>query len=174
MTPDEALPRGENANFPRRLHHQGPQSKSGSVYHIRLRVRCDAPRHLTDPLLAPRLLEAVQFYQARGRWDCRVALLMPDHAHALLSFPVQASMSATIGAWKSYTARCLGIHWQANYFDHRVRDRHSLAVKSAYILRNSVVKGLCEREADWPWVWPRSYLEQPARRSGSTNGSTAV
>ena len=168
MTPTKVSPIGENVPYPRRLHHLGPRTKPGLVYHIRLRVAADTPQRLTDPLLAARLLEAVQFYHVHGRWDCRVALLMPDHVHAMLSFPVQESMSATIGAWKSYTTRRLGVRWQANYFDHRIRDQHNLQVKGAYILRNPVVKGLCEREVDWPWVWPRSHVEQPARRSGST------
>jgi len=78
---------------------------------------------------------------------------MPDHAHALLSFPIEAQMSRAIGDWKRYTARRPGIKWQTNYFDHRIRDGHGLAEQYAYILRNPVVKELCADEAAWPWVW---------------------
>lgn len=80
-------------------------------------------------------------------------MLMPDHVHALLAFPVESRMSRVIGEWKHYASRQWSICWQANYFDHRIRDGHSLAEKYRYILRNPVVKGLCQREEDWPWVW---------------------
>jgi len=153
-------PPGENGPYPRRLHHLIPSwVKTDSYYHIRLRTAVRTPRCLTDPLLAPRLLEAVQFYQVELRWDCVVVLLMPDHVHALLSFADAHAMSRTIGAWKSYTARRLGVRWQANYFDHRIRDHRSLQLKAAYILRNPFVQGLCARETDWPWVWPLQGVE---------------
>lgn len=168
VSPEDVSPISENVPYPRRLHHVGPKTKSGLVYHIRFRAAVDTSQPLTASSLAAPLLEAFQFYHLHGRWDCRVALLMPDHVHALISFPVSESISATIGAWKSYTTRRLGVRWQPNYFDHRIRGQHNLQPKGAYLLRNPVVKGLCAREADWPWVWPRSYVEQPARRSDST------
>lgn len=136
-----------------------PWAKDGSQYHIRLRALAATPRLLTDPLIAPLLLEAIQFYHLRQRWNCSLVLLMPDHAHALLSFPPDAAMSGIVGAWKAYTARNFGIRWQANYFDHRIRDRHSLQMKAAYILRNPVVNGLCVQEESWPWVWQPTHVE---------------
>ena len=78
---------------------------------------------------------------------------MPDHTHAILAFPSDVCMSRVIGEWKHYMEKVAGIDWQANLFDHRIRDRAGLTEKYAYILRNPVVKGLCKREEHWPWVW---------------------
>jgi putative transposase len=144
---------GESHAYPRRLHHTVPSwVKTGSYFHIRLRVASDNPLPLTQWENARGLLDSVRNYHERGRWHCLLFLLMPDHAHALLAFPREAYMSRVIGEWKHYAVRQVKIRWQANYFDHRIRDSRNLEEKHAYILRNPVVRGLCSREADWPWV----------------------
>jgi len=75
---------------------------------------------------------------------------MPDHLHAILSFASDHRMSRIVGDWKRYTARSLGISWQQNFFDHRLRDDDQILAKYYYILRNPEVSGLCEKAADWP------------------------
>jgi REP element-mobilizing transposase RayT len=77
---------------------------------------------------------------------------MPDHTHALLSFPRAESIRGTMRDWKRYTARHLGIAWQRDFFEHRVRNGESLELKAAYIRENPVRKGLVARAEDWPWV----------------------
>lgn len=77
---------------------------------------------------------------------------MPDHLHALLAFPSDKKMSDIIGTWKGYQAKQHGIHWQGNYFDHRIRSKAELNEKALYIRLNPVVKELCSSENDWPWV----------------------
>ncbi len=78
---------------------------------------------------------------------------MPDHIHALLSFPALQAMGETIGAWKAYHAKQSRVVWQENFFDHRIRNKQELNKKAAYIRRNPVVKGLCEKEEDWRWMY---------------------
>lgn len=144
----------EPPEFPQRLHHVVPAwVKAGSCFHIRLRVDPAFVQPLTRPEVAHGLLAAARFYHERQRWHCCLFLLMPDHIHALLIFPAESHMGRVIGEWKHYATRQWGIDWQANYFDHRIRNARELAEKYAYILRNPVVKGLCQREEDWPWVW---------------------
>jgi putative transposase len=146
----------EAGDYPQRLHHAVPSwVKAGACFHIRLRVPPDqlVARPLTHPEIAPGLLAAARFYHERQRWHCRLFLVMPDHIHALLAFPMESHLSRVIGEWKHYAARQWGIRWQTNYFDHRIRDAAGLAQKYAYILRNPVVKELCQKEDDWPWVW---------------------
>ena len=147
---------GEAKGYPQRLYHAVPSwVESGSCFHIRLRVahaKPDSPS-LIETRVAHGLLAAARFYHERQRWHCRLFLLMPDHIHALLVFPKETGMSRLIGEWKHYASRQWGIAWQTNYFDHRIRNASELAEKYAYILRNPVVKGLCQREDDWPWVW---------------------
>ena len=139
---------GEEKAYPERLHHAVPAwVESGACFHIRLRAapgHC-ASRPLAAPEIAHGLLGAARFYHERQRWHCRLFLLMPDHIHALLAFPMESRMSRVVGEWKHYASRQWNIGWQENFFDHRIRNAHELAEKYAYIRRNPVVKGLCSR-----------------------------
>ena len=86
-------------------------------------------------------------------WHCRLALLMPDHLHAILAFPPEPGMKTTLSNWKKFTAVKHGIVWQRDFFDHRLRSNEELSEKTDYILMNPVRKGLCERAEDWTWVY---------------------
>ena len=140
--------------YPSRLSHETPAwAKSGGPFHIRLRAILADSASLTGQSIAPLLLGAAQNYHARGRWYCHLFLLMPDHAHALVSFSRDEWMSRVVGEWKAYTARALGVCWQANFFDHRIRHRAEFSETVDYIRCNPVVKGLCGKPEDWPWAW---------------------
>lgn len=54
--------------------------------------------------------------------------------------------------WKHFTARTLGIEWQRDFFDHRLRHR-SFVEKAHYIRMNPVRAGLVEKLEEWPYVW---------------------
>ena len=86
-------------------------------------------------------------------WHCRLLLLMPDHLHGIIAFPRDPGMKIAITNWKKYIARKLGVSWQRDFFDHRLRDHHEEGEKRSYILMNPVRKGLCARAEDWPWVY---------------------
>lgn len=145
---------GETWAWPQRLHHEVPGwVKAGAVFHVRLRVDAAQEQSLIESKVAERLLAAVRNYDERNEWRCLPVLLMPDHIHALLVFPPWKSMATVVGNWKRYAARSLGVKWQKNFFDHRVRSERELAETWSYVLRNPVAKGLCEKEEDWRWVW---------------------
>ena len=55
--------------------------------------------------------------------------------------------------WKEYTAKRLGLHWQRDFFDHRLRTDESFREKADYILMNPVRAGLCKSPGEWPHVW---------------------
>lgn len=136
-----------------RLHHQTPGwVRIGAVFHVRIRCERSQAIPLTNSQLAASLLESVKHYHDSERWWCRLFLLMPDHTHALLSFPPDRVMSEVIRSWKAYHARISGVEWQDGYFDHRIRNAKELDSKWAYIRQNPVVKELCEKAEDWPWV----------------------
>ena len=99
------------------------------------------------------LWESIQFNAQRGLWWPKLVLVMPDHLHALLVFGRGVSIQGTVTAWKHYTAHALGIHWQRDFFEHRVRADESLMEKAHYIRMNPVRKGLCQLPAEWPHVW---------------------
>jgi hypothetical protein len=180
------LGRAMPAKFKDRLHHNVPAwVAAGATFHVR--VRCAqaqlARAPLNEPSLATPLLESVRFYHSRSRWCCFLFMLMPDHFHALVAFPRQEAMSAVLHDWKSWHARTQSIEWQDGYFDHRIRDNQEFELKADYIRRNPVVKGLCVRAEDWPWVCepfsaevgghvPVPALNAPSRESGNAGTGT--
>jgi len=147
--------------FPSKLHHDVPHwVETGSFFHIRITLRREVvQRSLTDPLLAQDLLDSVRHYEESKRWHITLFLLMPDHLHALLSFPLDQSMSRTIGDWKHFQTYHREIVWQEGHFDHRLRDDErgeQLSAKIDYIRQNPVAAGLCASAEDWPWWIGRS------------------
>ena len=141
-------------DYPERLAHAVPGwVKRGSVYHIRIRTGRNSDVPLTSDQLGHALLDSARFYHDRERWHCHVLLLMPDHLHALIAFPICTVISDVLGAWKGFQSKQHAVYWQENYFDHRIRSQKELAEKAAYIRLNPVAKGLCARPEDWPWVY---------------------
>jgi len=103
---------------------------------------------------ADTILDAVRHRHESGTWYCRVFLLMPDHAHALLRFPDPAhSMRRTIADFKRWTGRSGGFMWQRDFFDHRLRREESAHDKADYILMNPVRAGLAAEPEQWPHVF---------------------
>ena len=147
--------------FPSKLHHEVPHwVETGALFHIRIALdRKNEQRPLTATLLGLSLLDSAQFYETKERWHNTLFLLMPDHIHAILSFPDDQAISSVIGDWKHFQTRQHDIAWQEGFFDHRLRDDErgeQLSEKINYIRQNPVVAGLCARAEDWPWVMGHS------------------
>ena len=139
--------------YPGKLGHSIPGwVHSGAVFHVRIRADRNAPAPLTHPDLSARLIESGKRYHNDSKWFVHLFLIMPNHIHALLSFPLEPGMSRTIGNWKRFHQRQNGVLWQDNYFDHRIRGQSEFDEKAAYIRRNPAVKGLCQAEEDWGLV----------------------
>ena len=118
---------------------------------------CAAARGSDDLLRdgrAAALLEAVRHRHENGVWRCRVFVVMPDHVHGLIRFPLpERPMKREIADFKKFTARTLGIRWQRDFFDHRLRREESEREKADYILRNPERAGLAEDGQNWPHVF---------------------
>ena len=78
---------------------------------------------------------------------------MPDHLHALISFPYDQRMKQIIADWKRFLATRLQIDWQRDFFDHRLRRDESFVEKADYIRANPVRAELVSRSEDWPYFW---------------------
>jgi mono/diheme cytochrome c family protein len=78
---------------------------------------------------------------------------MPDHLHALVSFPPEALLRETIANWKRFLATKLSIDWQRDFFDHRLRREESFTEKADYIRANPVRTRLVTSSEDWPYFW---------------------
>jgi REP element-mobilizing transposase RayT len=130
--------------------------EGGALFHIRIALDRQAQQQeLTNPKLAPTILDSANFYQQKERWNITLFLLMPDHLHGLLAFARDESMSEVVRAWKRFHARTNHVVWQEGYFDHRLRNDErgeQLGAKMNYIRQNSVAAGLWGNAQEWPWV----------------------
>jgi putative transposase len=134
-------------------HAVPPWASDKAVFFLTI---CCQPRginQLCHEAVAGAFFEAVAFRQQSGRWHAHLFLLMPDHVHALVSFPQDEDMCKVIANFKEATAKRTGVSWQRDFFDHRLRARESLQEKWDYVLMNPVRKGLIDRPEAWPYVW---------------------
>jgi REP element-mobilizing transposase RayT len=139
-----------------RLPHEVPLwvDPQKEVYYLTINCKRRGQCVLTQPEVSKKVLESVGFRQAKGLWFAHVFLLMPDHVHGLVSFPrSQRTILGVVSDWKRWTSRQLGIEWQEDFFEHRLRNDENAREKADYILANPVRKGLAAQAADWPHVW---------------------
>ncbi|MEM9160015.1 MAG: transposase [Verrucomicrobiota bacterium] len=132
-------------------HTPPPWVPNASLYFITI---CCQHRHrntLAKPDIAAPLFETIAYREKLLHWSVHLMLLMPDHLHAFIAFSPHQSMTKTISDWKQYTAKKLKIDWQANYFDHRIRNDAELQEKWSYVLNNPVRANLCQSPEDWPY-----------------------
>ena len=139
--------------FPQRRHlpHEVPPwVADGSVFFITINAkgRGDAPLLAGDRPV--RLWENTRRQMDAGRWWVRLFMVMPDHLHMMASFPRNPGMKAVIREWKRWTALTLGIEWQRDFFDHRIRNAKEYEEKAFYIRQNPVRKGLVADAREWP------------------------
>ncbi len=124
------------------------------VYYLTINSAKRGTNSLAHPETGKGLLESVAFRQAQGLWFAYLFLIMPDHVHALVSFPPSGrKLQSVVSDWKRWTARHLGLDWQKDFFEHRLRHDESAREKSDYILANPVRAKLVTRPEDWPYVW---------------------
>ena len=124
------------------------------TFFITVNCRSRGGNHLARPDVAEPLLETVRYRNEQFIWFAHLFLVMPDHVHGLLSFPPSKQpLKQTMTLWKRWTARELGIPWQGDFFEHRLRSEESLLDRSDYILANPARKGLVKEPKDWPFVF---------------------
>jgi putative transposase len=137
-----------------------------------------AVRWLADPRVAA-LVRSNLYHHHNTKYHLLAYYVMPNHAHVLLipldtsaqsraeRLPEEHedvgeapddrnSLSAIMHSLKSYTAhaankllRRTGPFWQAESYDHWVRDEDELTRIVQYIANNPVKAGLVERPQDW-------------------------
>ncbi len=138
------------------LPHQVPLwvDPCREIYFITINCRDRSRNQLARPDVAARVGETVRHRQEQGLWWPHLFLLMPEHLHALLSFPPSGKPLHTIvSKWKEWTAKEIGLVWQRDFFEHRLRAEESRREKADYILRNPVRRGLVRQPKDWPYVY---------------------
>ena len=124
------------------------------IYFITINCKLRGANQLATDKIAEALFETVRHRQEQSLWWPHVFLLMPDHLHALLSFPPSGKpLQLVVSQWKEWTAKELGIGWQRDFFEHRLRQDESRREKADYILQNPVRRKLVAKMEEWPFVY---------------------
>src|SRR5438445_6023201 len=93
-------------------------------------------------------------------------VVMAEHAHLLLSEPPRTRLADAIHYLKLSFAKRLRSQrspeksagfWQKRYYDRNVRSYREFVVKSRYLHRNPVKRGLVSNLEDWKWSSYRHY-----------------
>ena len=109
--------------------------------------------------------------EAKARMPMRVLAwcVMPNHVHAVVRPLEGFELPRIVHSWKSFTSNRAneilgrkGAFWQAEAYDHLVRDANDLRRVVRYVLRNPVAAGL----RGWKWVgcaaWVRGEIASGA------------
>ena len=124
------------------------------TYFISVNCKDRTRNQLATAEMAAALFETVAYRQRKHLWWPSLFLIMPDHIHALMSFPPSnKTMKRVILKWKEWTAKEYRIEWQRDFFEHRLRDEANRREKADYILQNPVRKGLVSFAEDWPYIY---------------------
>jgi putative transposase len=136
----------------------------GSVYFITWRCQTGitlspAERHIT--------LDAIRHWHGI-KWQLYVAVVMPDHVHALAQ-PLTRSTGGTFNlaeilhSIKRFSARKInqergvrGSLWQDERYDRIVRDEAEFLEKWQYIRKNALRAGLASNPEDYPWLYEKT------------------
>jgi REP element-mobilizing transposase RayT/cytochrome c553 len=124
---------------------------------------------------AREIFDSVEFRNQNDVCYAHLVLLMPDHLHALISFPSEQPMRQIMGDWKRLLATRLKIDWQRDFFDHRLRKEESFIEKADYIRANPVRAGLIDSSEEWRFIWtvdPQKHANSAGRalRRGGPRG----
>ena len=124
------------------------------IYFITVNCKERFRNQLALPDVSEQLFETVRHRQEKLLWWPYLFLLMPDHLHMLLSFPPSGRpLQGIMSKWKEWTAKDLGLVWQRDFFEHRLRHDESRREKADYILQNPVREKLVARPKEWPFVY---------------------
>src|SRR5579862_454533 len=140
---------------------------------------CDRRALLSRPERRDLLLKVLEQMRNRYRFAVLGFVVMPEHAHMLMSEPLAGGVSSAMAAIKlGFTRRVLsenphfwqnqpevghpytntGRHfWIKRYYDFNVYSEPKIAEKLHYMHHNPVVAGLVERPEQWKWSSFRAY-----------------
>ncbi len=137
---------------------------------------CYGRRRLLDDDRAKRIVLGVLNSQLAGRKaSCVGFVVMPDHVHAIVWFPVAAQLSVFMQQWKRISSHHIGRlvqdslphyaakigtgdpFWQAKYYGFNLHSEEKLREKLTYMHENPVRAGLVTRPCDWAFSSARFY-----------------
>lgn len=137
---------------------KGRVSQSGVAYHITTVAQSRMP-HFASLDNGRKVVRELMALQAEGRAETLCYVVMPDHLHWLMVLH-KGKLSDAVRLLKGRSARAIGhAVWQANYFDHAVRNDEDMHKMARYIVANPLRANLVERIGDYP-LWDAVWLDE--------------
>ncbi len=137
---------------------RGRLSLPGARYFVTF---CTAERRpwLAQPPARDLALTTLRSLHTSGDARIHAATIMPDHVHLLFTLGHRLTLPQVIGSWKSTLRKNLPLPdvpqplWQANYFEHRLRNDESAERYAWYLFMNPYLAGLISTDRTWPGWW---------------------
>ena len=115
------------------------------------------PMYLAQEPIAHVVVESLRRGVLLGHYDLAAYAILSNHVHVLLLPKI--APSRLLQSWKGVTARQANLilgrtgeaFWQAEYYDHWVREEGEWKRIVAYIEDNPVKAGLVQRAEDYRW-----------------------
>ena len=138
----------------RRLSHHRPSwVDPHDRWFVTLCCQRPCPWPLTDAVASQAIRAALAHAQEDGRLQLLLCTLMPDHLHMIARWSHARGLAGEVAGLKRWWARRLGVAWQRDFFDHRLRSDAEYEAKADYVRMNPVRAGLVARPEDWPHTW---------------------
>jgi len=129
----------------------------GSTYFITTRVVGELGSPFLNPELAQLVIEALFRYHEK-KYLLHAYVVMPDHLHLIIKPLDDVTLAQIYKEFKGSTAFYInkrlnrrGQFWQAENFDHLIRDGMGLRLKWEYIKENPVKANLVAKAEDYPF-----------------------
>ena len=126
-------------------------------------VSCFRHRQLLGTPEARNILQTI-LEQTRIKYDFNILgyVIMPDHAHLLVSEPTGYELKTAMQVIKQRYSRTRseGCVWEERYHDFNVFSEEKRIEKLRYIHRNPVKRALVAEPDQWPWSSFRAYAYQ--------------
>ncbi|MSU23008.1 MAG: hypothetical protein EXS32_04210 [Opitutus sp.] len=145
------------ASLPQRqrlFHSTPPWVSDGADFFLTSCCAARETNQLATAAVFSVMTNALEHYVQNGKYWVHLFLAMPDHLHALVSFPPNGHMDKVIRDWKRFIAKQTRVVWQDGFFDHRLRDEENFELKAHYLRLNPVRSGLVDDPVNWSCVWP--------------------
>ena len=156
-------------------NHADAKSLDSKYFHLFDSVLDKAPNEpywLSNSSVGQIVYDSLK-YQDGKQYDLWSFTIMPNHVHSLLTLKANSlNLEEILRHHKRYTARQgnkilqrSGHFWEAETYDHVVRDEIEFANILSYILTNPVKAGFVKKWDDWKWnyinpVLVEGYLPQ--------------
>jgi len=137
---------------------KGRVSQSGVVYHITAVTQNRKP-YFASLDNGRKVVQQLMALQTEGRAETLCYVVMPDHLHWLMVLH-EGKLSEAVQLLKGRSAHAIGqAIWQANYYDHAVRQDEDLRKMARYIVANPLRANLVEQIGDYP-LWDAAWLDE--------------